>query len=258
MSWNVAGVVAILVVLVVLIAAGYANAAGGIDPFGANNGRTDSVAEQPVVKTYRIAVIGDSTTSGSDWGGRGPAGWPSLVQADLQSQGHDAIPDVSGRGGSGYVRRGTEGTVFPEEAANVVNSQDNLIVFFGSTNDAEDSPDVIASAARTAYEEARRVAPMATLLVIGPAFPSPEVPGQLLAIRDVLKEESERAGGVFVDPLAEGWFWDGPPELMRRRSPPHRRRARVPRPAHRATHQGGAGNRLVHESDSLSAASAVC
>jgi lysophospholipase L1-like esterase len=205
-SWNVAGVAAILVVLVVLIATGYAKAA--------NNGRTDSVAEQPAVKTYRIAVIGDSTTSGSDWGGRGPAGWPSLVWADLQTQGINPVPDVSGKGGSGYVHRGIEGTVFPEEAANVVNSQDNLIVFFGSSNDVEDEPDVIASAARTAYEEARRVAPTATLLVIGPAFPTSEVPGQLLAIRDVLKEEAERVGGIFVDPLAEGWFWDGPPELI--------------------------------------------
>jgi lysophospholipase L1-like esterase len=214
MSWNVAGIAAIVVVLVVLIAAGYAKASGDIDPFAAKSGRTDSVAEQPAAKTYRIAVIGDSTTSGSAWGGAGPAGWPSLVWANLQSQGLDPIPDVSGRGGSGYVRRGTDGTVFPEEAANVINSQDNLVVFFGSTNDAEDAPDAIASAARTAYEEARRVAPMANLLVIGPAYPSPEVPGQLFAIRDVLKEEAERAGGTFVDPLAEGWFWDGPPELI--------------------------------------------
>jgi len=55
---------------------------------------------------------------------------------------------------------------------------------------------------------------LATLLVIGPAYPRPDVPGPLLDIRDVLKAETERAGGVFVDPLAEGWFWDGPPELI--------------------------------------------
>ncbi|WP_051073715.1 SGNH/GDSL hydrolase family protein [Mycobacterium sp. JS623] len=205
---------ATLAVLAGVIAGVYAQAAGATDSPPVARDRPEIVAEQPAAKTYRIAVIGDSTTSGSDFGGRGPQGWPELVWGDLRSQQLLVAPDVSGRGGSGYVRRGLEATVFPEEAARVISPHDDLIVFFGSTNDGAESLDEVASAARSAYEEARRIAPQAALLVIGPSWPRPDVPEQLLGIRNVLRDEAQRVGGTFVDPLSQGWFWDGPPELI--------------------------------------------
>jgi lysophospholipase L1-like esterase len=165
---------------------------------------------------YRVVVIGDSITGGSAVGGVGLDGWPSLAWNKLRSEGIEVLPHVSGEGGSGYVQRGDEGTTFPEEAARLVAPNDSVIVFFGSRNDASQPIDAVAAAAHQSLQEARRVAPGAVLIVIGPIPPDTDRHGQVLAIRDALHEQAAQAGVVWVDPIAEGWLtapgligWDG-------------------------------------------------
>jgi lysophospholipase L1-like esterase len=66
-----------------------------------------------------------------------------------------------------------------------------------------------------AFDQVRRVAPAARLLVIGPPWPTADVPPAVLQIRDVLRMTAGIAGATFVDPIAEGWFV-GRPELIGR------------------------------------------
>jgi lysophospholipase L1-like esterase len=166
---------------------------------------------------YQVVVIGDSITGGSAVGGVGPDGWPTLTWNKLQSHGIEVVPHVSAAGGSGYVQPGGDnGSVFPEEAARLVAPNDSVIVFFGSRNDASQPVDAVAAAARQSWEEARRVAPGAVLIVIGPIPPDADRHDPVLAIRDALYEQATQAGVVWVDPIAEGWLtapgligWDG-------------------------------------------------
>jgi lysophospholipase L1-like esterase len=67
--------------------------------------------------------------------------------------------------------------------------------------------------ANTNFDLARRTAPGARLLVIGPPWPTADVPESVLRIRDILGAAARTAGATFVDPLAEGWFV-GQPELI--------------------------------------------
>ena len=57
---------------------------------------------------------------------------------------------------------------------------------------------------------ARATAPGAKLLVIGPPWPTADVPPAVLQIRDVLGMQAGMAGATFIDPIAERWFVDRP------------------------------------------------
>jgi lysophospholipase L1-like esterase len=155
---------------------------------------------------YHVVVMGDSITAGSAVGGVGANGWPALVWRSLQAEGVELIPQVSGEGGSGYVQRGPDGTVFGEEALRLVRPDDNVIVFFGSRNDAPKPIDAISAAAHEAFANARRVAPNATLIVIGPITPDPSRHDAVMKIRDVMHEQAVEAGAVWIDPIAENWL----------------------------------------------------
>jgi len=169
---------------------------------------------QPVAAPGRVVVIGDSYTGGSDAGGYGDAGWPALVWKRLKEQGIQIDPQVSGRGGAGYVNRGTKGTVFGDEAAKLVNPADKLVVFFGGMNDGMVAPAEVAAAARANFEKVRQTAPNARLLVIGFAWPDAKRSQVLLNLRDAIKEEALAVGATFVDPLADGWFDNTPPDFI--------------------------------------------
>ena len=57
------------------------------------------------------------------------------------------------------------------------------------------------------------MAPTAALLVIGPPWPTADVPASVTLIRDVLGADARTVGATFVDPIAERWFV-GRPELI--------------------------------------------
>ncbi len=181
-------------------------------------------APQPApVRAYRlaylgsglnhVAVVSDSYTTGTKEGGLGAKSWTSLAWRILGREGVRINADVAAEGRAGYGVRGDHGSVFADLTNRVVRPDDELVVFFGSRNDQGVDPDVYAEATRSTLASARRTAPAAKLLVIGPPWPTADVPDVVLELRDVLYGEAHAIGASWVDPLAERWFV-GHPELI--------------------------------------------
>jgi lysophospholipase L1-like esterase len=161
----------------------------------------------------RVAVVGDSYTTGGELGGLGSKGWTTRAWQLLSRQGIAVAPDVAAEGGAGYGTRGNHGSVFEDLTADVVKPDDALVVFFGSRNDQNVDPTQLSVLAWGTFQLARRTAPSAKFLVIGPPWPSADPPDPVLRIRDALKYQAGVAGATFIDPIAQGWFV-GRPELI--------------------------------------------
>ncbi|MGK2901847.1 MAG: Rv0518 family GDSL lipase [Mycobacterium sp.] len=161
----------------------------------------------------RVAVVSDSYTTGTDLGGLGANGWPALAWKSLARRGRPVTADVAAEGRAGYGVRGDHGSTFGDLTARAVHPDDALVVFFGSRNDQPVDAVAVAGLARSAFELVRRKAPAAHLLVIGPPWPTADVPSRVAQIRDALARVAQVSGARFVDPIAEGWFV-GRPELI--------------------------------------------
>jgi len=161
----------------------------------------------------RVAVIGDSYTTGSDQGGNGPEGWTPRVWEELTDHGIAVTPTVAAEGGAGYCTRGNRGGVFEDLTVRAVKPDDALVVFFGSRNDMQVDPTRLSIAMYGTLRLARQIARSAELLVIGPPWPTTTPPPEVLRIRDVLSYQADLAGATFVDPIAQRWF-AGKPELI--------------------------------------------
>jgi lysophospholipase L1-like esterase len=157
-----------------------------------------------------VAVIGDSYTTGTEEGGVGPNSWPVRAWQTLGARGVRIAADVAAEGRAGYGVRGDHGSVFEDLAARAVRPDDALVVFFGSRNDQGVDLGVLDGMARGTFDLARRVAPAARFLVIGPPWPTADVPDSVLQVRDVLNAAAHAAGAAFVDPIGDGWFVDRP------------------------------------------------
>ena len=161
----------------------------------------------------QIAVIGDSYATGTVDGGQGAKAWTTRTWLTLSRQGVQIAPDVASEGRAGYVVRGDHGSVFEDLTARAVHPNDALVLFFGSRNDEGVDPLQLAGMAHDAFDLARRVAPLARLLVIGPPWPTADPPSDVLYVRDTLGDQARDAGAVFVDPISDGWFV-GRPDLI--------------------------------------------
>jgi lysophospholipase L1-like esterase len=157
-----------------------------------------------------VAVIGDSYTTGTDEGGLGPRSWTALAWHTLAQRGVRIAPDVAAEGRAGYGVPGDHDSIFEDLTARAVRPDDALVVFFGSRNDQPVDPGLLAEKARETFELTRRFAPSAKFLVIGPPWPTADVPGPMLVIRDVLNAAARAAGATFVDPIGDRWFVDRP------------------------------------------------
>jgi lysophospholipase L1-like esterase len=162
---------------------------------------------------YRVAVVGDSYTNGTAEGGQGPKAWTVQTWQTLAHQGLQLAPDVAAEGRAGYGVRGDHGSLFVDLTNRAVRPDDALVVFFGSRNDQGVDPAVLAGMAHDVFAQARHIAPAANLLVVGPPWPTPDVPPDVLQIRDVLKAQAMSAGASFFDPIVAGWF-AGRPDLI--------------------------------------------
>lgn len=160
-----------------------------------------------------VAVIGDSYTTGTDEGGLGPKSWTARAWRTLAARGERIAADVAAEGRAGYGAPGDHGSVFEDLTARAVKPDDALVVFFGSRNDQGVDPGLLADKVRDAFDVARRFAPSARLLVIGPPWPTADVPDSMQRIRGVLSAAAGAAGAAFVDPIAERWFV-GRPDLI--------------------------------------------
>jgi lysophospholipase L1-like esterase len=158
----------------------------------------------------RVAVIGDSYTTGTDEGGLGPNSWTARAWQTLSARGVRIAADVAAEGKAGYAVPGDHGSVFEDLTARAVKPDDVLVVFFGSRNDLGVDPGLLTERANNAFGLARRFAPSARFLVIGPPWPTADVPGSMLMIRDVLNAAARAAGAAFVDPIGDRWFVDRP------------------------------------------------
>lgn len=161
-------------------------------------------------RRYQVAVIGDSFTSGSSEGGVGPNGWPALARKSLGDENIDIDIRYAPEGGAGYAAVGNYGGVFGDQVDAVVGIASDLVVFFGSTNDGVAPPDELRTAVGDDLARAKALAPNAKLLVIGPTWPTPEPPAEMVGARDILRDQATAAGAVFVDPLAERWIAEAP------------------------------------------------
>jgi len=161
----------------------------------------------------RIAVIGDSYTTGGELGGLGAKGWTTQAWQLLAREGVRVAADVAAEGGAGYGTRGNHGSLFEDLTVDVVKPDDALVVFFGSRNDQNIDPAQLSILIWSAFQVARRTAPSAKFLVIGPPWPTADPPDWVLKIRDALKYQAGVAGATFIDPIAAGWFV-GRPELI--------------------------------------------
>jgi lysophospholipase L1-like esterase len=160
-----------------------------------------------------VAVIGDSYTSGTDEGGLGPKSWTARAWQMLAQEGMRVAAGVAAEGRAGYVVRGDHGSIFEDLTARAVRPGDSLVVLFGSRNDEGVDPALLAEMAHSTFDLARRIAPSARLLVIGPPWPTADVPDGVLQVRDVLNAEARAAGATFVDPIGDRWFV-GRPDLI--------------------------------------------
>lgn len=175
-----------------------------------------SVAVAPTIQAdprSKIAIIGDSYTTGTTEGGAGVKSWPQVAWQLLSAEGVEVDADVMAEGGAGYGQPGNRGSVFQDLTARTVRHNDALVVFFGSRNDQPVDPQRIPGLAANVFQLARAAAPGAKLLVIGPPWPSAAPPSAVLRIRDNLRGQAIASGAVFIDPIAEGWFV-GRPDLI--------------------------------------------
>jgi lysophospholipase L1-like esterase len=176
----------------------------------------ESTPDRPVLtqttnRTF-VAIIGDSYTSGPKAGEK--TRWPALVEEALKSQGTEIDPVIGAHGGSGYADHSKEGSVrFIDQVRQVAGTNDRLVILFGSAADQTELPDKLdrlrISVERT-LSEAKKTAPAAKFLVIGPAWGQRNPSAGILQARDVIKGQAEGFGATFVDPIAEGWFVDHP------------------------------------------------
>ena len=158
----------------------------------------------------RVAVVGDSYTNGTAIGGQGPNAWPVLAWKTLARQGMQVNADVAAEGRAGYGVRGDQGNLFVDLTPRAVKPDDSVVVFYGSRNDQGVDPNALNGQVFNSLNLARSIAPNARLLVIGPPWPTADVPPAVLQIRDILSFQSMLAGATFVDPIAERWFVDRP------------------------------------------------
>jgi lysophospholipase L1-like esterase len=164
-------------------------------------------------RVKHIAVIGDSYTTGTAEGGWGPACWTSRAWQRLSSLGLPIAADVAAEGRAGYGVPGDRGSIFKDLTGRAVKPDDVLVVLFGSRNDQGVDPGLLADRVRETFDLAHRLAPTAGFLVIGPPWPTADVPEPILRVRNVLGAAARAAGADFVDPIGGRWFV-GRPDLI--------------------------------------------
>ncbi len=150
-----------------------------------------------------LVVYGDGYAAGNQWGGEGAAGWPALVAERL-----GARLELHAASQAGYASFSPAGQDYADLVAGAPFPEATVTVLFGSRNDADENLDAVRANARETVSAAQRAATGDVLVVIGPVWSSADVPVQLLAVRDIVREAAEAAGAQFVDPLADGWFAD--------------------------------------------------
>ena len=164
---------------------------------------------QPVYGTMsiemaRVVVIGDSLSTGL---GTSPQqAWPELLKLVPVPDKRAVEITNAAENGSGYVATGVDGDTFRGEVQAAVTPSTDVILFFGSDNDAGTDPEELKAAVASTFYAASSLAPKARLVAIGPLAGS-EGLAQVLA--DVCRSVASAAhdqGVKFIDPVRERWL----------------------------------------------------
>lgn len=151
-------------------------------------------------------MIGDEFASGTISGGFGSKNWPASLQRMAGQSGIDVYVRNFSRGGAGYTTTSPDSPTFDEQVSRGVNSDTNLVLLAGGTNDVNSLP-ALHDAAVATLDHVKSIAPKAGMLVVGPSWYRPEPPGEaILSARNTIRGVAQEAGATFVDPIAEGWF----------------------------------------------------
>jgi hypothetical protein len=162
-----------------------------------------------------VGIVGDSFSGGSKKRGTEKTGWPYLVYSQLASQNIYMDAKVDAMDTSGWIKSSRkDARTFAEHLTKSVGTNDRLVVIFGGRSTDAGAPiDELRAAVRGTLAKVRVKAPKATILVIGPvwtAWPHREPDAEVLSVRDIVLDEVEADGALFVDPIAEQWFADRP------------------------------------------------
>jgi acyl-CoA thioesterase-1 len=178
-----------------------AAAAAAVVLVGGCASRAAATRPPPAAAATRLVVIGDSLSTGFATPGDP---WTRQARSLFTARGQHVQITNASENGAGYVAPGDNGNVFLDLVNRAVVAQAQIVVVFGSDNDAG-QPDVAPAMAQT-LQRVRDLAPAATLLVVG----APSVPADpgvdLTGIRDALATATAHVGGHFLDPLSLGWF----------------------------------------------------
>lgn len=150
-----------------------------------------------------IVVIGDSLSTG--FGTSPEEAWPWLLGEDLRSAQVPAEVTNAARNGAGYVSAGDDESTFQSQISASVNTSTDMVVLFGSDNDAGQDPSELHAALTDALHEIKSAAPHAKRVVIGPLTAFDALEADVDAIRDEERAVASDAGIKFVDPVAEHW-----------------------------------------------------
>ncbi|MCU1572464.1 MAG: hypothetical protein JWO93_546 [Micrococcaceae bacterium] len=152
----------------------------------------------------RVVVIGDSLSTG--FGTSAKQAWPSLLKSVHLPGKRPVRVTNAAENGSGYLAVGDDGDTFTMEVQASVTADADVVVFFGSDNDAGTDPAELREAATSAFAEAAALAPNAKLLAVGPLSGSEEPDTVLTDVRDSDASAAQDQGVKFVDPIADQWL----------------------------------------------------
>lgn len=166
----------------------------------------DVVAAPPATpELYRVAVVGDSYTGGSQMGGNTPtSNWVSVMVSQFRRDGVEMEARKDAVGESGYISPGSKDVTFGQLVSRAVQPDTQALVLFGSRNDSGQPG--IEQAVLAACAEARKIRPGILIVVVGPPWVNEDVPLLVSKNRDEVAAGARAIGATFIDPIAERWF----------------------------------------------------
>ena len=96
----------------------------------------------------------------------------------------------------------------------VVALKPGMVAVQGGHNDSGSPEAQVQAAARDVLSRLHAALPKAKIIVIGPIWPSGDVPQIERILEGDLKQIATAAGARFVDPIADGWFSGGYAKLI--------------------------------------------
>ncbi|WOH19139.1 SGNH/GDSL hydrolase family protein [Paenarthrobacter sp. GOM3] len=199
-------VAALCALAVALVLAGCALAASSPVDLKSPQPKPPQGAAHPVhgsIAPERIVIIGDSLSTG--YGTSPEEAWPRLLRHELHAASVPAKITNEAQNGAGYLTLGEEDATFASQISESVNASTDVVVLFGSDNDAGQDPAELRAALTDALEEITTLAPHARQIMIGPLTGFDALESDVTTIRDQERAAARDAGAEFIDPVAEQW-----------------------------------------------------